>query len=374
MIAAGRTPKAVHLTSVHPPTDVRIVYRECATLAQAGYRVVLVAATDARPVLPHQVGFHPVPPPRNRIERMTSTMWRVFRAARSERADVYHFHDPELIFAGLALRALGARVVFDVHEDIPSDILDKPWIPPLLRPIVRAGVITALRVAERAFSAIVAATPSIAGRFARDRTVIVANFPRLEMLEHATLPFAGRPRAVAYVGSITRERGIEPLVRAMQSPHMPDGVRLVLAGDFEDEALERQMRGLPGWNRVDYYGRIAPDRIAAVLSGVRAGLVPLLPMRNFIKSMPTKMLEYLGAGLPVIASSCLEAARMLTEHDCGILVEAGDPDAIARAIRSLVDQPEIAQAMGERGQYIVNERYQWTSEARKLTNLYARIA
>src|SRR5579862_3761396 len=127
--------KVVHLTSVHEASDTRIVQKECASLADAGYEVVVVAPGNPRE-LPANVRHRVVPTPRNRLERMTKTMWRVFCAARQERADVYHFHDPELIGVGMALRLAGARVIFDVHEDVPLDVRTKPWIPRLLRPVM----------------------------------------------------------------------------------------------------------------------------------------------------------------------------------------------------------------------------------------------
>ncbi len=173
--------KVAHLTSVHPASDTRIAYRECRSLAEAGYEVVLVAAGDA-PGLPHGVRLHSVPEPANRFERMTRTIWHVYRAALDERADVYHFHDPELMGVGLALRARGALVVFDVHEDIPRDIVDKPWIPNVLRGPLSFGSSVFLRGMHHWYSAIVAATPAIARRFPHSRTVVVANYPRLDEL------------------------------------------------------------------------------------------------------------------------------------------------------------------------------------------------
>jgi glycosyltransferase involved in cell wall biosynthesis len=366
--------KVAHLTSVHTPSDTRICYRECATLAQAGYDVVLVAPGSA-PQLPPGVRFHGVPAPRNRLERMTRTVLSVYLAALRERADIYHFHDPELMGVGLLLRARGSRVVFDVHEDIPSDIVDKPWIPKPVRTPIAAFSALALRGLDRGYSAIVAATPAIARRFRHRRTVVVCNYPRIDELPISEQrDFSQRPRAAVYLGSITELRCIDDILAALESPEFGDDMHVVLAGTFESERLERRVKSKPAWSRVDFRGFCPRSGVAAVLGCARAGLLLFRRAANHDEAMPTKLFEYLGAGLPVIISDTMRCSRIVKDYECGIVVDPSDPGGIARAMAYLIDNPLVAQEMGERGRRLVTDRYQWNSEAHKLTKLYAEIA
>ncbi len=110
-------------------------------------------------------------------------MRRLLRAAIEEDADFYHFHDPELIFVGLLLKMRGARVIFDVHEDIPNDIADKHWIPRPLRAPSARWRNSALRMLHGRYSAVVAATPGIAKLFPDGNAVVVCNYPRLDEMQ-----------------------------------------------------------------------------------------------------------------------------------------------------------------------------------------------
>src|SRR5690349_10916076 len=124
----------VQLTSVHSAYDLRII-KQCRSLAAAGYQVTLIA--------PHSCdeftgGIHirRVPMVEGRFRRMTLTVWRIYREAVRQRADIYHFHDPELIPVGLLLKARRKKVIYDAHEPYPQKILCKAWIPIKLRPLV----------------------------------------------------------------------------------------------------------------------------------------------------------------------------------------------------------------------------------------------
>ena len=366
----GRTPKVVHLTTVHPPDDPRIFLKECRTLARAGYEVHLVApaATDGVQDGVRRWGL-PTPPARSRPVRMTRTVFEVFRRARALRADVYHFHDPELLPAGLLLARSGAAVVYDAHEDLPASVMDKDWIAPALRRPVAAVTSRLERAAARRLTAVVAATPSIAEDFAGDdrRLVTVNNF--CDVGEFDGVRPRATERAVCFVGAISEIRGIEVMVRAIG---LVDA-RLILAGRFSPPDLRDRLGDLAGWEQVDWVGAVGRPDIAAILARARAGMVLFQAAPNHVRSQPTKMFEYMAAGLPVIASDFPLWREIVEGNRCGLCVDPRDPEAVAAAILRLVDDPEAAREMGDNGRRAARSRYSWDTEAAKLTALYAEI-
>ena len=368
--------RVVHLTSVHEANDLRIAQKECATLAEEGYDVVVIAPGSHR-ILSGNVRHRALPLPANRLERFTHTAWKVLVAARAERAHVYHFHDPELIPVGIVLRLCGARVIFDVHEDIPLDIKTKPWIPVWLRPLVSFMASIALRLVQGCFTAIVSATPTIAQSFTHERIVVVRNYPRTSDLQSVEdpAPFLNRPANAIYIGSISMLRGVEQMIMAMACPLVPKAARLTLAGAFEDEALLRRVSLLPGWTRVDALGHLSRRELATALARAQVGLLLLQPAASLVDSLPTKLFEYMGFGLPVIGSKFIVACRdVIEQYGCGILVDSRDVNEIASAMHRLFTDLESAQAMGERGRAALSNRYEWSSEAQNLLRLYAEIA
>ncbi len=361
--------RVCHMTSVHPWGDVRIYHKECRSLAEAGFDVHLVACAPA-PQCQDGVTLHAVVRAQGgRLGRMLKTAWRVYKAAKVVDAKIYHFHDPELLPYGLLLTWQGKQVVYDAHEDVPRDILSKPWIAPRLRRLIAVTFETFENWAARRFAAVVAATPYIASRFARlTRAIDIKNYP--VMAEMATpVDGTGRQQAICYVGGVSRMRGAVEMVRALEGID----AKLILAGKMENSGLEAELRALRGWRKVEYRGLVGRAEVAQILAEARVGLVLLHPMVNYLDSLPVKMFEYMSAGLPVVASNFPLWRQLLDEVGAGTCVDPLDPAAIARAVNQLLENPERAAAMGQAGREAVLTTYFWEKEAAKLAALYGSL-
>jgi glycosyltransferase involved in cell wall biosynthesis len=295
---------------------------------------------------------------------------RVEAAARRVNADVYHFHDPELIPVGISLKRWGKTVIFDAHEDVAAQMLSKPYLNALIRRLLAWAYAYYESRRCREFVAIVAATPTIRDKYQKmhGRVVNINNFPMAEEIPpvHA---WSTKERSVCYVGGICRIRGIIEIISSLSLTRGP--MVLHLAGGFSDS--EGVVRGLPGWERVISYGHLGRDGVRGIFDKSLAGLILLHPEKNHIEALPTKMFEYMSAGIPVIASDFPLWRDIIEGENCGVCVDPLDPSAIARAIDMLANNRSLAEKMGNNGRRSVVERYNWFLEEKKLIKLYADI-
>lgn len=363
--------KIAHLTSVHARYDTRIFYKECRSLAAAGHDVTLIVADGNGNESRDGVRILDAGKASSRLGRMLSSVNAVCSLAISIGADVYHLHDPELLRAVSRISRREARIVFDAHEDLPRQILSKPWIPTPLRSFASWGAELVENRMVRRLDGIVAATPHIRERFRpfNPHVIDVNNYPLPDELTAASS--AGNASIcrsqICYVGGITHVRGIGPLVRALAL--MPD-VTLALCGRFQEAGLEAEMRTLPGWRQVDFRGQVDRVGVRQVMAESMAGVVTLLPTPAYLEALPVKMFEYMSAELPVIASDFPLWRRIVEDAGAGVCIDPQSPEEIARAICGLRDDPSGAVRMGQAGRKAVLDRYNWSHEAAKLTGFY----
>jgi glycosyltransferase involved in cell wall biosynthesis len=359
----------MHITTVHVASDTRIVHKECKSLVDAGYDVTLLAASDAEvPVTGIRVLR--LLAPRSRWDRWTRLAWQALVTALRERAALYHVHDPELIPVALVMKALGRRVVYDAHEHVPRQIMDKVWISPFIRkPLAAlAGAVEAL--ADRVLDGIIVANPSTAPRFDPRHTALVQNFARIPS-EDDPPSLDQRPRSVIYVGGVSRHRGVHQMLEAIRLLGRPD-VRLTLIGPLEPGLGELDLDGIS--DRVELKGLLHRHEVDALLRRAWVGLSVLQPVPNFVAGhYPTKLFEYMAARMPVIASDFPLYREVVDEAGSGLLVDPTSPAQIAEAIAQLLDHPDAAQAMADRGRATVLHRYSWAASEKTLLAFYRQM-
>jgi len=368
-----RNKKVCILTTVHPALDTRIFHKEAKTLVKNGYDVTLIAQHSKNETV-DGIKINALPKPKNRIFRILFLTKKAYKIALNEKANVYHFHDPELLLWMPKLKKkTGAKVIYDVHEDYPKQILSKYWIPKLLRKSISKIFDFYERKVVKDFDFITVGE-SVKERLEKNNpnVEVIKNFPDLDKFRNLTKePKNSKIFNLIYVGGITKERGIIQLVQAMD--YLPEYVRPILIGKFSPPELEKEVKDLESFKKVDYLGWVPFDKIPSYLVQADVGIICFLSEPNHIDSNPNKLFEYMAAGLPVIASNFPLWKEIIEGNKCGICVNPLDPKEIAKAVEYLIEHPEEAKKMGENGRKAVLEKYNWENESKKLSKIYEKL-
>jgi glycosyltransferase involved in cell wall biosynthesis len=376
--------RACILTSVHPPFDPRIFHKEAQTLVQAGYEVVLIAPYEKESEIAGGVQITGLPRYKRRFQRPLN-WWRILRMALRQKADLYHFHDPDLLPVGLWLQWWTSKpVVYDAHEHYPDAIFVREWIPSLARePISKLFDLIELGFGAH-FSAVAVADDEVEARFKKvsPRVVKVYNFPLqtiFQVGQNEEAASVERLNSVVHVGLLSKERGVWIMLDAISSlvNTCNMDVTLTLVGRPSSLTLEKQVKDYAQArsisSHVELVGQVSHAEVPKYTRRARVGWVPWQPIEKHLKNIPTKMFEYMACGLPVVASDLPPIRRFIAESECGILVNATNAHEHAEAILYLLGHPDEAQRMGENGRRAVEEKYNWESEGRKLLMLYEEL-
>jgi len=365
---------SLHLTTAHTPTDTRIFDKEATSLVEAGFDVGILAH-DVPCEERNGVQFYDLGPSSTRVGRWQSIPNTVQKAKGID-ASIYHFHDPELIPAGLYLSATtDAAVIYDVHEDFGHVATTRTWIPDMVSPPLSYVIPKIEQLAATQLDAIVTVADWIADPFRNQdtRVVVAHNFPRTETLHSKWEPIEReRTHVLCYVGGLQELRGIYRMLELLETL-LERGVDVELwalgnwSPDADHAQINRFIRHHDLEEAVRFPGYLAYEEMFRYLRSADVGLA-LLDVEHYRPNIPTKFFEYLYAGLPIITTS-VEAVNIFIPDQYCHIVPQGDAEAGADAVeRALATEYDTAEM-----QSLVEEKYSWESEAEAIISLYHEL-
>lgn len=367
--------KVVHLAYEHAAKDIRIFLKECRTLAADGYDVTYITSSkhdECGVEIADGVKLVKLAVAEKRgICRVKRFLYDVYREAIKQDADVYQIHEYVLIPVANRLIRHGKRVIYDTHENYTIQLSSHLLAPKWVRSIAKLFIASYERHLIRKCVGLICAVPNEYGRLKKlnKHNLLLHNYPLLISSNVKKEDYLSRPKCACYTGIISNDRGAECMIKGLGTAES----RLLLAGPVTDDYLIT-LQSLENWKNVEYYGTLSrQDMEIKVWNRSVAGVVMFAQTESYMESVPNKLYEYMSAGLPVIASDFPMWRTFFAEHQCGILVEPMNPEALWKAFKVLTNDPEYAFRLGQNGVKAINNELNWNSEAKKLLAFYKNL-
>lgn len=365
----------VHITTAHASRyNQRIFLKECCTLAISGRRVALIVADGKGDETIDGVIIYDIGRAKNRLQRLNNALNLAYKKACELNADIYHLHDPELLPIGGRLKRRQKKVIFDSHEDIPKQQLQRQDLNASTRYVLsRIYAIYEKRTVHK-FDAIVTATPAIRDNFQKFNTLTIDinNYPDLKTFPRLINNIESRDNIVCYIGRLDTMRGIIKVVDAIG--RVKSNMILYLGGNFNESGLRDKVIQYSGWKLVKELGWLNRDDIFDSLNKTTVGLVLYQPAPNHIEAQPTKLYEYMAFGVPIVASDFPLWKEIVEGNQCGLCVDPRNPSKISEAIDYILNNESEKIQMSRNGIKAAQNKYNWATESEKLIKLYDSLS
>lgn len=365
--------KVCHLTSHHAPQSVRIFKKQCVSLAKSGYQVFYVVPGSGKQKIDGVTlkYFKRTP---GIFGRLFINPWKACFSAIIINADIYHFHDPELMFFAYILKLAGKKVIYDVHEDLVakcSDLIFNNFF------FMGYFFIRLIELIEKFFSHRFdlnifaelgySLDERMVRRFPSKKTEVIGNYPIMPSYKYVSEK--KNILTLVYAGSLTNIRGIREVLYAVELVKYP--IRFVLMGTWKNIDFKHECMRTKGWDHCDYLGQVSLETVYNKFSESHIGIATLYPQGNYLHSMPTKAFDYMVFGLPVIMSDFPFWREKF--NGCAMFVDSQNSSQIADAITKLAENPTLRASMGNKGNNLIQKKYSWEAESKKLYSIYKKI-
>ena len=368
------TCKVCHVISGYYRNDPRIYQRQAKSLRDAGYQVSILSNDGLPNEVVEGISFFSC---RRIIASRLSVLffatWQFLPESIEIDADIYQIHAPELLPLGLYLKWRGKSVIYDAHEDLPNHILEKEWVPRILRYPLSRLIHNVIQFAVSRFDAVVTPHNHVAESLGlvNPRTVAICNFAKLlEKEADELVDFQERKPIVCYSGTVYAHSNQLSTLSAIENI---EGVEYHIAGYISAE-IEDELKRHPAYKKFRFLGRLPWEELRQFYDSAVVGLVVIGYTRNLGGHRGTfavnKFFEYMEAGIPVICTNYDLWNDIIEEYECGISVEPGNTEQLSSAIRLLIENRDIALRMGCNGRRAVRERFNWSVEEQKYLKVF----
>jgi glycosyltransferase involved in cell wall biosynthesis len=370
--------KICMLSSGHNPFDARIFHKEALSLRKDYQEVTILA--------PHQRGDEVKSGIRIVGLKVRRRWWsrfgplaQMYRRGLSIGADVYHCHEADSLLVGyLIKRRLKCKLVYDSHELHSAQF--PQHFPSFLRKLVEifvrqyekwllGSVDYVITVNQIIRSYFLLLNPSVS-------VEVLYNCPPLRLFEESK--GKGERWVLCHEGMINFDRGLEEIIQLLVSlKSRYPSIKLLIIGEVYSpikEWLTSQIARFQLENHIEITGWLPYEQVGAAIQRAQLGLIcyRALP-NNMLAGPPNKLFNYMRYGLPVVSSDFPEIRRIIDENDCGVLVNPTDSQGFVAAVDSLLQYPEEAVRMGERGQKAVVSVYNWEKMEQRLLRVYKKL-
>ena len=371
--------KVCHFASVHTIVDTRVFYRECVSLAKK-YAVTFIGIgnfTGKRDGV-NIIGIHN---PETRLKRLFQTTFRVCYLALKQDADIYHFHDAELIPFAIMLRILGKKVIYDIHENTYEDILNKPWIPGYIKFIAGKSYRFLEWFASQFFPFIlVIARTEFAKRFKVKEHFIVQNFASADELKSFRVDDRSKIEGnhIFYIGTVFDyyydfSKLIEALYILKQKGKIIHLECVGYLGNLVKSGLEVDKYYQQIKNQITFHGHIIHPMGFEISKKCKVGICLKNQPEKILVSHERKFFEYMTIGMPVITCDSHIYKDVIDEYEVGKYTDMTNAIKLSETIEAMFANEANLKEMSLNGIAASEKTFNWNSQEKILFEMYEEV-
>ncbi len=370
--------KVCILTTVHYWNDNRVYYKEVLSLKRLGYDVTYVA-NDCEGKVDSNVHAVNIKKDKSTIKRILG-FFHAFNVVRKLDCKVVHFQDSELIPTGLLFKLFTKKkVIYDVHEDYPSQMLTKYYLPSYARKPLYWLMSFLEWLSGKAFDAIIVADQAVYKHFPPKKTTILFNYPSIGKLSESTQNIVGLEKEYDIIFPGSMAKFTAKMILDIMKLAKERGVMLqcLLISPFKFEGGKEWVKQTAAEygiaDNLTLMDRIPPYEVPIYLSKTKIGLIPLPDTPKMRSNIPTKMFEYMYYKLPIITGELPPCGFFMNKDEFGYMVKWDSVEEYTEKILYLLSNPSQMHRLGENGHQLVLVKYNWEAEENKLKDVYKKV-